>query len=367
MNTKDCKTIIYYLIIFILFMSILCYFVNQESFVDTPSKKKALIASKKKALIASKKGSKKITPKRGPKRGPKKGAKKSKKVKKKSGTRDLSVDGKIYESCGKPQITTKLEDIKCNDYETIQSDLIKDVSGNYTFTCCQTAAQVLAAATASGDKKKIEDARKALAIAEEKARLTKSYSIKNTLDLKNDLTRPTYNKTDTNMPERTVKVPKTKLRLSDDKTSYNNTGKNIEDTTQILRCWKNELIANIKDNTDHYEFKCYDVSYNNKRGPSAWHCQVNNNWTIKGENNSISAYRKNADGFVECGSTSNRGDCKKYTDIGVCRADTTTLTSLSPGKYTCNDTFNLNYGVNKYHWCTLNYETLTDLDTKGAI
>jgi hypothetical protein len=286
MNTKDCKTIIYYLIIFILFMSILCYFVNQESFVDTPSKN-----SKKKALIASKKGGKK----RGKKRGKKGGKKGGKKQSKTRGGEDSAQVGQV--------------------------------------------APVAPA-------------------------------IKNTLIL-SELTRPTYNKTDTKMPERTVKVPKTKLRLNDKKSSYNDTDKNIEDPTQILRCWKNELIANIQEKDNHYEFKCYDVSYNltKKRDPSDWNCQVNNNWTKPGEPNSISAYRKNSDGFVEGGSTRNGGGFAKYSTIDDCNkiidADKKIIDAdkkiLFPASYTCNESWNPNYGVNKYHWCTLNYETLTNL------
>ena len=315
-------------------MSIICYFVNLESFAGIPSKDTKKITRKRGKKITPKTGKKitpkagkKITPKAGKKITPKTGKKitpkTGKKITPKTGKRRNKIGGK---KGGKKQSKTR---------------------GGEDAALVSQVSQVAPA-------------------------------IKNTLIL-SELTRPTYNKTDTNMPERTVKVPKTKLRLSDDKSSYNDngTGKNIEDDTKILRCWKNELIANIKEIDNHYEFKCYDVSYNptNKRDPSDWNCQVNNNWTKPGEPNSISVYRKNSAGFVEGGSTSNGGGFAKYKTIDECKtiidADKNIIDAnkkiLFPASYTCNDSWNPNYGVNKYHWCTLNYETLTDLDTKGKI
>ena len=65
-------------------------------------------------------------------------------------------------------------------------------------------------------------------------------------------------------------------------------------------------------------------------------------------------------GYVECGSSTNNGDCKRYTNISDYTNDVSS-NSVYSSQYKCNDLINTNptNGKNMYHWCTFNYEELT--------
>ena len=65
-------------------------------------------------------------------------------------------------------------------------------------------------------------------------------------------------------------------------------------------------------------------------------------------------------GYVECGSSTNNGDCKRYTNISDYTNDVSS-NSVYSSQYKCNDLINTNptNGKNMYHRCTFNYEELT--------
>ncbi len=90
---------------------------------------------------------------------------------------------------------------------------------------------------------------------------------------------------------------------------------------------------------------------------SKWRFQVGSTWCRGSQTKCINAYRKNAKEYVECGSTTENGNCAGYFTISDCNNNSRNLKSSTyqSNKSNTNPTF----GTDMNHWCTLNYEELT--------
>ena len=171
---------------------------------------------------------------------------------------------------------------------------------------------------------------------------------------------------------RRMKAPLNRIQLSDDRTTHlfmkpDGSGKeNIIIPTSDLKCWNNEIIANMKKITDndkkdsHYEFDCYK-NPNKPTTESPWICHPNNNWNDESNNVPyMSLYKKNESGDVQCGSNTNDYKCQGFNTMTECKKavddDKNNILKINP-TYKCANQYN--YGTNQWHWCSRLYHDLT--------
>ena len=362
MNTENSKKLLYYLIIIIIIMSILCYFVNLESFADDnkssikrgdnnkSSKKRGvnIKPSKKRGDgEPSRKKSDSVKPsrKKGDDNKPsiKKGGEK-KSSRSKSGDKPKSKGKR--KGKGKGKLTRNM--IGDEDDED-------DEDVDAARTAADSAKSTLDAALLRASQNGLIYQREFNKTypGDTKIKLFDTSLIRTKEQIEMDKTTPRH-----------MKVPKKQIKLSADKSTHiftvDGTKQNIEEPTTTLRCWNNEIIANIKDEGSHYEFDCY-TKPGTSITPSPWICHAGDNWS---DGTAVIPYKKNEDGIVVCGSRLGDDGCQSYSSLAECNTAATNKTSPpTPSQtYMCIDEdggVHSNYGTNKWHWCSRLYEDLT--------
>ena len=316
MDTENSKKILYYLIIIIVIMSILCYFVNLENFEtgtnnSTPRRKPLSRAEKAKIAKIAKEKEKKA---------------------------------KAGKTTNPPVGSVSLDNAKKN----------ADLANKELLLGLGDAAQ------------------KGLIIQQPVD--TNNTNISNALNNTTDSSFTTYNiKPTDSFPQsqfsttpRPMKAPLYRIQLSDDRKTHlfmksDGSGKeNKIIPTSDLKCWNNEIIANINKKDDHYEFDCYK-NPNKPTTESPWICHPGDNWNEEANNVPyITLYKKNESGDVQCGSNTNDYKCQGFNTMTECKKavddDKNNILKINP-TYKCANQYN--YGTNQWHWCSRLYHDLT--------
>lgn len=178
---------------------------------------------------------------------------------------------------------------------------------------------------------------------------------------------------------RHMKVPLNRIQLSDDRKTHlfmkpDGSGKeNKIIPTSDLKCWNNEIIANMKKITDndkkdsHYEFDCYkNPNKPTTPTPSPWICHPGDNWNDESNNVPyMTLYKKDESGVVRCGSNKNDNQCQGFNTMDLCKKavedDSKGNLPIKPSEaYKCTDEgVHFDYGKNQWHWCSRLYNDLT--------